>query len=102
MQYLPLYTPRQASRMDILPGITGWAQVNGRNAVDWDDKLEMDAWYVDNHTLCLDIRIILMTVIKVFRREGVAKQGHATTDTFTGSARHDDGRSARYGRNHEQ
>jgi lipopolysaccharide/colanic/teichoic acid biosynthesis glycosyltransferase len=102
MQYLPLYTPRQASRMDVLPGITGWAQVNGRNAVDWDDKLEMDAWYVDNHTLCLDIRIILMTVIKVFRREGVAKQGHATTDTFTGSARHDDGRSARYGRNHEQ
>ncbi|MFV0422576.1 sugar transferase [Oleidesulfovibrio sp.] len=85
MQYLPLYTPRQATRMDVRPGITGWAQVNGRNAVDWDAKLEMDAWYVENHTIWLDLRILFLTVWKVFRSEGVSKQGHATTDVFTGS-----------------
>lgn len=85
MQYLPLYTPEQARRHEVLPGITGWAQVNGRNAISWEDKFKLDVWYVDNWSMSLDIRILLLTVWKVLLREGISQEGHATTQYFTGS-----------------
>ena len=75
MQYLPLYTPEQARRHDVKPGITGWAQVNGRNAIDWEEKFRLDAWYVDNWSLWLDAKILAMTLVKVLRREGISGQG---------------------------
>ena len=86
MEYLPLYTPQQARRHEVRPGITGWAQVNGRYAVGWDEKLAMDAWYVDNQTLLLDTRILIMTAGKIIRREGVTAEGSATIERFKGSA----------------
>lgn len=85
MQYLPRYSPEQARRHDVLPGITGWAQVNGRNAISWPQKFALDVWYVDNWSFWLDIRILLMTVGKVFRREGISQQGHATMEEFMGN-----------------
>jgi len=78
MEYLPRYTPAQARRHEVRPGITGWAQVNGRNAITWDRKFELDVWYVDHASLWLDIKILLLTVLKVFRREGISAVGHAT------------------------
>lgn len=84
-EYLPLYNKEQARRHAVKPGITGWAQVNGRNAISWEDKFALDVWYVDNQSLCLDIKIILMTVKKVFFRSGINAQGEATMPKFTGS-----------------
>ncbi|CAN5695156.1 sugar transferase [soil metagenome] len=85
MEYLPLYTPEQARRHDVRPGVTGWAQVNGRNAVSWDEKFRMDAWYVDNRSLLLDLRILLSTVKQVFRRDGISQEGQVTMERFRGS-----------------
>lgn len=85
MQYLPRYTPEQAHRHDVPPGLTGWAQVNGRNALTWEDKFRLDVWYVDHWSLALDIRILLLTVWKVIRREGISQDGQATAAEFLGS-----------------
>lgn len=84
MEYLPLYSAEQARRHEVRPGITGWAQVNGRNALSWPAKFALDVWYVDNRSLLLDIRILLLTVKKVFVREGISADGQATTSRFTG------------------
>jgi lipopolysaccharide/colanic/teichoic acid biosynthesis glycosyltransferase len=86
MQYLPLYTPEQARRHEVRPGITGWAQVNGRNALTWEEKFALDVWYVDHRTFWLDVRILCMTAARVFRREGISQQGEATAQAFAGSA----------------
>ena len=85
IQYLPLYSAEQARRHEVKPGVTGWAQVNGRNALSWDEKFNLDVWYVDNHSLLLDVKIIALTILKVFRREGITHDGHATMPPFTGS-----------------
>jgi lipopolysaccharide/colanic/teichoic acid biosynthesis glycosyltransferase len=85
MEYLPLYTPEQARRHEVRPGVTGWAQVNGRNAISWPDKFALDVWYVDNQTLWLDIKILWMTVRKVLVRDGISAAGEATMSKFTGS-----------------
>ena len=85
MRYLPLYSLEQARRHEVRPGITGWAQVNGRNAATWDERFAMDIWYVDNQSFMLDMKIIALTVWKVFRREGVTQKGQATVEYFTGS-----------------
>ena len=85
MEYLNLYNERQARRHDVRPGITGWAQVNGRNAISWDDKFEMDAWYVENQSFWLDIKILFLTVHKVVKRDGISAAGQATQSKFTGS-----------------
>ena len=84
MGYLPLYTERQARRHEVRPGVTGWAQVNGRNALSWEEKFEHDVWYVDHRSLALDLRILLLTVQKVFKREGISAQGEATMSLFKG------------------
>ena len=84
LEYLPLYTQEQARRHEVRPGITGWAQVNGRNAISWEEKFKLDVWYVDNQSLWLDIRILWMTFIKVFRREGISQEGQATMEKFRG------------------
>ena len=84
MEYLPLYNAKQARRHDVRPGITGWAQINGRNAISWEEKFDLDVWYVDNWSLSLDVLILLRTVRNVVRREGVSTPGHATTAKFTG------------------
>jgi len=86
MEYLPLYTPFQARRHEVRPGITGWAQVNGRNAISWDEKFALDVWYVDNRSLWLDLRILWLTVLKVVRRDGISAAGEATMPRFTGKA----------------
>jgi lipopolysaccharide/colanic/teichoic acid biosynthesis glycosyltransferase len=86
MEYLPRYTPRQMRRHEVRPGITGWAQINGRNALTWEDKFRLDVWYVDHHNLWLDIKILVLTFIKVFQREGISQAGHATVEYFTGSS----------------
>ena len=85
MEYLPLYSPEQARRHEVRPGITGWAQVNGRNALSWEEKFILDVWYVDNQSFWLDIKICWMTFIKVFQREGISQQGHATMEKFKGN-----------------
>lgn len=85
MEYLPLYTPEQTRRHDVRPGVTGWAQINGRNALSWDEKFRLDVWYVDNHSFWLDFKILLLTVRKVFVREGISAAGEATMPKFTGS-----------------
>ncbi len=82
MQYLERYTPFQNRRHEVKPGITGWAQVNGRNAISWEEKFEYDVWYVDNYSFVLDMRILLLTLLKVFRREGINAQGYATAPEF--------------------
>jgi sugar transferase EpsL len=84
MQYLPLYSTEQARRHDVIPGLTGWAQVNGRNAITWPDKFKYDIWYVDHWSFWLDIKIIFMTAVKVFKREGISQEGQATTEYFKG------------------
>jgi lipopolysaccharide/colanic/teichoic acid biosynthesis glycosyltransferase len=84
MQYLERYSPEQARRHDVLPGITGWAQVNGRNALTWEDKFRLDVWYVDHWSFWLDIRILLLTLWKVLKREGISQPGHATAEEFMG------------------
>lgn len=85
MEYLPLYSPEQARRHEAKPGVTGWAQINGRNAISWEDKFKLDVWYVDNQSLWLDIRILFMTVKKVVVRDGISADGEATMTRFTGS-----------------
>lgn len=85
MEYLPLYTPEQARRHEVKPGITGWAQVNGRNAISWDERFKLDIWYVDNRSFLLDLKILWLTFFKVFRREGISQEGHVTMGKFTGS-----------------
>lgn len=85
MQYLPLYSPEQARRHDVRPGLTGWAQVNGRNALSWDEKFALDTWYVDNRSFALDLKILLLTVRKVLLRDGIAADGEATMSPFTGN-----------------
>jgi len=85
MQYLPLYSKEQSRRHDVRPGVTGWAQINGRNAISWEEKFALDVWYVDNRTLWLDIKILFMTVKKVFVKEGISADGHVTIEPFTGS-----------------
>mgnify|MGYP001270267896 CR=1 FL=1 len=85
MEYLPLYTTEQARRHEVKPGITGWAQVNGRNAISWEEKFALDVWYVDNQSFWLDMKILFMTVIKVFKREGISQEGQATIEKFTGT-----------------
>ncbi len=85
MEYLSIYNSEQARRHDVKPGITGWAQVNGRNAISWEDKFKLDIWYVDNQTFWLDIKIILLTIKKVFIRDGISATGEVTMPKFTGS-----------------
>lgn len=84
MEYLPLYTPEQARRHEVRPGITGWAQVNGRNAISWKDKFQLDVWYVDHRSLSLDIKILWLTVKKVLVRDGINAAGEATMPRFEG------------------
>ncbi|PKG75767.1 sugar transferase [Shewanella sp. GutCb] len=86
VEYLPLYSPEQAKRHNIRPGITGWAQVNGRNAISWKHKFEFDAWYVENQSLWLDIKILLLTVKKVFLKEDISAEGHVTIEPFKGNS----------------
>ncbi|MFL5383159.1 MAG: sugar transferase [Longimicrobiaceae bacterium] len=85
MQYLPLYSAEQARRHEVRPGITGWAQVRGRNALAWDDRFALDLWYVDHRSLLLDLRILALTVARVVRRDGIAQRGHATVEYFRGN-----------------
>jgi len=85
MEYLPRYSPEQARRHEVRPCITGWAQVNGRNAISWEDKFALDVWYVDNRSLWLDLKILLLTVWRVVRRDGISAAGEATMPPFSGS-----------------
>lgn len=84
MEYLELYTPEQARRHEMRPGITGWAQVNGRNAISWDDKFRLDVWYVEHQSFFLDVRILWLTLWRVLRRDGISAAGEATSSRFTG------------------
>lgn len=84
MQYLPLYNKEQARRHEVRPGVTGWAQINGRNAISWEEKFKLDVWYVDNRSIWLDLKILLLTAKKVFIREGISADGHVTIAPFTG------------------
>lgn len=83
-QYLPLYSKEQARRHEVRPGITGWAQVNGRNAISWTKKFELDVWYVDHCSFSLDVKIVFLTIKKVFMREGISQEGQATMEFFNG------------------
>ena len=85
MRYLPLYNREQARRHDVLPGITGWAQVNGRNAITWEDKFKLDVWYVDHRSIWLDLKILFLTVWKVFQREGIDQPGYTSAEDFMGT-----------------
>jgi sugar transferase EpsL len=85
MEYLPLYSPEQARRHTVKPGITGWAQVNGRNAISWEDKFRLDVWYVDHQSFWFDMKILWLTLMKVFKREGISQEGYATMPKFNGS-----------------
>lgn len=87
IQYLERYTPEQARRHEVKPGVTGWAQVNGRNAISWEDKFRYDVWYVDHHTLWLDVKIIFLTIWKVVRRDGISAANEATMPEFMGGGR---------------
>ena len=84
-EYLPLYAAHQAKRHEVKPGITGWAQVNGRNTISWSEKFDLDVWYVDNHSIWLDIKILLMTLIKVINRSGINQEGQTTMEKFKGN-----------------
>lgn len=90
MQYLPLYSPQQARRHEVRPGITGWAQVNGRNALEWDERFRLDVWYVDNHSFLIDLRILVMTLLRVFQASGINEPGQATMTPFRGSGGQDE------------
>jgi lipopolysaccharide/colanic/teichoic acid biosynthesis glycosyltransferase len=85
MVYLPRYSPEQARRHDAMPGITGWVQVNGRNALTWEEKFSLDVWYVENWSLALDLRILLLTLMRVVKREGISNAQHATMPEFQGT-----------------
>lgn len=85
MEYLPLYSAEQSRRHEVLPGITGWAQINGRNSISWEEKFKLDVWYVDNHSFFLDIKILFLTIKKIFSREGISADGVATMNKFTGN-----------------
>jgi lipopolysaccharide/colanic/teichoic acid biosynthesis glycosyltransferase len=85
VRYLTRYSPRQRRRHAVRPGITGWAQIHGRNALSWEQKFDLDLWYVDHRTLLLDLKIFLMTAAKVIRHDGISQQGHATMPEFEGS-----------------
>ncbi|MDB9329457.1 sugar transferase, partial [Nodularia spumigena CS-591/04] len=85
MKYINLYTPEQMRRHNMKPGITGWAQINGRNAIEWEDKFKLDLWYIDNWSLILDLKILFMTVEKVLKRQGISQSNHATMREFTGT-----------------
>lgn len=85
MEYLPLYNPEQYRRHEVRPGVTGWAQINGRNALSWEEKFELDVWYVDNRSLWLDVKIIFLTIKKVVVRDGISAEGEVTMPKFTGS-----------------
>lgn len=85
MEYLPLYSAEQGRRHEARPGVTGWAQVNGRNSLSWEEKFELDVWYVDHHSMTLDLRILVMTIAKVFHAEGITQPGSATAEPFRGS-----------------
>lgn len=84
MEYLPLYSPEQARRHEVRPGVTGWAQVNGRNAIGWTEKFALDVWYVDNRSMGLDLKILLLTVLRIVRRDGITAEGSVTAEKFTG------------------
>jgi len=84
MEYLDRYTPEQARRHEVKPGMTGWAQINGRNAISWEEKFKLDVWYVDNWNILLDLKIIFLTVLKVLKREGISAEGHVTMPEFKG------------------
>ena len=86
VEYLPLYSPRQARRHEVRPGVTGWAQVNGRNTSSWEQRFEHDVWYVEHRSFALDLRILAMTVAKVLGREGISAEGHVTMEPFRGAA----------------
>ena len=92
MEYLPLYSPEQYRRHEVRPGVTGWAQVNGRNAISWEEKFKLDVWYVNNQTLWLDIKILWLTVKKVLVRDGISAEGEATMSKFTGTAESEHGK----------
>ena len=85
IEYLPLYSKNQARRHDVRPGITGWAQVNGRNAISWNEKFELDTWYVENQSFALDMKIILLTLKKVIKRDGISHNNHVTMEKFKGN-----------------
>jgi len=87
MEYLPCYSPEQARRHDVMPGITGWAQINGRNALTWEEKFALDTWYVDNWKFGLDLQILLLTIKSVLQREGISSKGHATMPKFKSETR---------------
>ncbi len=87
MDYLPLYSAEQSRRHDLRPGVTGWAQINGRNAISWEQKFALDVWYVDNQSLSLDLRILWLTIRKVLKRDGISATGEATMPRFTGGAK---------------
>ena len=87
MEYLPLYNEEQARRHEVRPGITGWAQVNGRNAISWEEKFKLDVWYVDNQSFFFDIKILALTILKVIKRDGISAQGEATMTKFEGVKR---------------
>jgi sugar transferase EpsL len=88
MKYLNRYTPEQTRRHEVKPGITGWAQINGRNAISWEDKFKLDVWYVDNWSILLDIKIILKSIWMVITRQGITQQDRATVDEFMGTQQH--------------
>lgn len=90
MEYLPLYSPEQARRHEVRPGVTGWAQVNGRNAIGWDEKFALDVWYVENRSFALDLKILWLTIRKVIFRDGISAEGEATMPKFTGSPRREE------------
>lgn len=87
MEYLPLYTPEQYRRHEVRPGVTGWAQINGRNAIDWETRFQLDVYYVDHQSFWFDMKIIVLTAAKVLRREGIQQEGQATVTKFTGSGK---------------
>lgn len=94
MEYLPLYSAEQMRRHEVRPGITGWAQVNGRNAIAWEERFRLDGWYVDHQSFLLDLHILMLTAAKVFKRSGISKPGHDTMPKFTGSTPEESGSSA--------
>ena len=91
MEYIPLYSREQFRRHEVRPGITGWAQVNGRNAISWEERFKLDVWYVENHNLWLDLKIIFLTVKRVLQRDGISQEGQATMTKFTGANTKEDG-----------